>query len=305
MPLLVPMATMDAMSTRIGPRPDLGYSYLHEHLRPLPQTPVVIHLSEAACTPGQVRDQHAHRCHEICYVMRGRGERRGAGGAAEVGPGDVVIVPPGEDHGARADRRDPYHYFALGLDASLLGEDGLDVLDRRLVRNAAGAEGIFRRMLAEFDRCEEGDERARRLTLAMIKALLVELLVFIGRRDRLADAAPGSFSRPPSRPEFQELARWLRTRLAAPPALAEMAARCRLTPAHFTTAFRRDVGVPPMSYLATLRVDAAARRLIDDRRRPVTAVALDLGFASSQHFAQVFRRVAGCTPSAWRERHAA
>lgn len=45
---------------------------------------------------------------------------------------------------------------------------------------------------------------------------------------------------------------------------------------------------------------AAAERLLLESEEPVTAVALTVGFKASQHFATVFKRHAGCTPSEYR-----
>ena len=45
---------------------------------------------------------------------------------------------------------------------------------------------------------------------------------------------------------------------------------------------------------------AAAKRLLATTPRPVTRVALDCGFASSQYFATAFRAAVGLTPAAYR-----
>ena len=74
-----------------------------------------------------------------------------------------------------------------------------------------------------------------------------------------------------------------------------------LTPSHFTVAFKREVGVTPLEYLTTLRIDEAARRLRSGNEA-VTGIAMDLGFSSSQYFSLVFKQRKGCTPSEWRGR---
>jgi AraC family transcriptional regulator len=43
-----------------------------------------------------------------------------------------------------------------------------------------------------------------------------------------------------------------------------------------------------------------ARRRLRETKQSVVAVALDLGFSSPSHFAQVFRRETGLTPSDYR-----
>jgi len=51
-------------------------------------------------------------------------------------------------------------------------------------------------------------------------------------------------------------------------------------------------------HLLHLRIEEA-KRLLAHGRSSVTTVAFELGFASSQHFATVFRRMVGCTPSSF------
>ena len=49
----------------------------------------------------------------------------------------------------------------------------------------------------------------------------------------------------------------------------------------------------------TSRVNEARRRL-RETNESIVAIALDLGFSSQSHFAQVFRREAGMSPSDYR-----
>ena len=52
--------------------------------------------------PGQARARHRHTTFEECiYVLSGRGMTTSAEGDIEVGPGDTILVPPGELHATR------------------------------------------------------------------------------------------------------------------------------------------------------------------------------------------------------------
>jgi AraC-like DNA-binding protein len=46
-----------------------------------------------------------------------------------------------------------------------------------------------------------------------------------------------------------------------------------------------------------------AERLLAETDQKITAIAVELGYESPQHFARVFRAHAGVTPLAWRRRH--
>lgn len=87
--------------------------------------------------------------------------------------------------------------------------------------------------------------------------------------------------------------------LARAPSLRQLADEMGLSPSHFCTAFRQSTGLPPHKYLLRSRV-ARAKRLMIDRTRSLTEVALNSGFASSSQFAITFRRSEGMTPTAYR-----
>jgi AraC-like DNA-binding protein len=63
----------------------------------------------------------------------------------------------------------------------------------------------------------------------------------------------------------------------------------------------QDAGTTFEKELQRARIAEAERRLLESDD-PLTAVALDLGFASPQHFSRQFREVTGESPSDWRSR---
>ena len=51
---------------------------------------------------GPDRGPHRHEgCEEVIAILDGTGEFVTAGGTTPVGPGDVIVVPPGEPHRTR------------------------------------------------------------------------------------------------------------------------------------------------------------------------------------------------------------
>jgi AraC family L-rhamnose operon regulatory protein RhaS len=78
--------------------------------------------------------------------------------------------------------------------------------------------------------------------------------------------------------------------------LENMAAECKLSRTQFSQHCLSLTNSTPMRYLQTLRLDAAHRILIDRPSIPVTQVAFECGFSSSQYFATCFRRRYGVAP---------
>ena len=94
----------------------------------------------------------------------------------------------------------------------------------------------------------------------------------------------------------------LREALVAP----DPDAVCRALGASQRTLQRRlrAAGTSFSEELVAVRLEAAERRLRESDD-PLTVVALEVGFATPQHFATRFRRKHGESPSAWRARHRA
>lgn len=83
--------------------------------------------------------------------------------------------------------------------------------------------------------------------------------------------------------------------------LPGIARRVHSSPFHLARIFRRMTGLSLHRYLTRLRLRAAIERLAEGES-DLTALALDLGFASHSHFSDVFRREFRLTPRAFRHR---
>ena len=92
----------------------------------------------------------------------------------------------------------------------------------------------------------------------------------------------------------------LENRCDEPWTLDGMAAQVGLKRTQFSTLFLHQTGDTPILHLNRLRVEKA-RHLLTSTRRPITEIAFECGFASSQYFADVFHSFTGKTASAYRK----
>jgi len=94
--------------------------------------------------------------------------------------------------------------------------------------------------------------------------------------------------------EFKLVTEYMTAKLGDDVSLSELSNLVSRSPFHFSRAFKISAGVPPHRYLTLLRVHRA-KELLRLRTMTVAQVAYACGFASSQHFATVFRRAVGIT----------
>jgi transcriptional regulator GlxA family with amidase domain len=69
-------------------------------------------------------------------------------------------------------------------------------------------------------------------------------------------------------------------------------------------AFKASVGLPPLQYVLSRRLELACS-LLRTSREPLSQIALTAGFRDQSHLCRVFRRVLDVTPAAWRRANAA
>ncbi|HEV2269178.1 MAG TPA: helix-turn-helix domain-containing protein [Steroidobacteraceae bacterium] len=81
---------------------------------------------------------------------------------------------------------------------------------------------------------------------------------------------------------------------------SEVALACEMSPSRFCREFKAAFGVTYVEYLARHRVQEA-KRLLGNLSMSVTDVAAAVGFSDPSYFTRVFRRVAGASPTEYRE----
>lgn len=238
--------------------------------------------------PRSALPRHDHDQPTICYVMRGGFTEYSGGEAAACGPATLKVMPAGEPHWNRFGDRATQ---GLRIDVDVARFADLPViartLDERHHRSGGAAGELARRLVAALTRADEpGTVAAEGLALELVAALAP------------AKDAGGS-SAPP---------RWLRTaeemiregyrdRLT----VAELARSVDVHPATLSRRYRKQFGCTIGDRIRSLRVDHAARELLETSE-PLSEIALRAGFYDQSHFTNLFRRSLGVTPAAYRTR---
>jgi AraC family transcriptional regulator len=244
-------------------------------------------LAETDYRPGVVVPEHAHDTPLIFGVTGGSMTEERGRRSARCEEGTLVYQPPGEPHA---------HRFHEGGGRCFIVELGSSWMDRMealgLLKPAAPLD--LRRSRANWVLGQIRDEfrspdPAAGLAIEGLSLTLLGELQRAGSRTR-EGARPGWLIR------AMEL---LHASLDREVSMAEIARQVGVHPVHLSRTFPRFHGCTMGEYLRRLRVERARDQLLATDR-PLSAIALDAGFADQAHFTRVFRAHTGLTPSAFR-----
>jgi AraC family transcriptional regulator, regulatory protein of adaptative response / methylphosphotriester-DNA alkyltransferase methyltransferase len=92
----------------------------------------------------------------------------------------------------------------------------------------------------------------------------------------------------------------IRAQYAERVTLASLADQQHVSQFHLQRTFKRYTGLSPGEYLLRIRMDAAMA-FLRGSSLPVAEIGAQVGIPNAAHFATVFHKAAGCTPSRYRQ----
>jgi AraC-like DNA-binding protein/mannose-6-phosphate isomerase-like protein (cupin superfamily) len=283
-----------------------------------PYYPVPRGLEMRAQPAIQRLQPHEHAFCEVTFVHGGRARHVTPDRTLEAARNTVIFVPLGKVHAY--EDFDRWHVTNVSYLAEWLLDDLKAVRREDQILPVFFAPDLFARVSpgpvlhftltdAEMARCiPELESLAEELrnpapSHLYLKSCLQKALVTLARA-----LVRSGFGQPrlAFRPEIWSAIDDVETAvLQGEPFRVETAAeRAGLSLSHFSRLFKDQTGRTLQGYYQDRRMQHA-RKLLLAPNRSITDVALQLGFASSSHFANAFRRYMGYPPRAYRRRYGA
>jgi len=197
---------------------------------------------------------------------------------------ELVLVPAGHDYvdlrAARGLARIVCFYFdppALPLDAAAAASPRLFVEDAELLRTALKLTEVVDMQGRDRHYCE-----------ALGIVLAHDLVRFAPHARRSTKKFRGGLAGWQQQAVATHIAQHLPERIA----LTSLAALVRLSPYHFSRAFKQSFGMPPHRYHTHRRIESA-KALLANPERSATEIGAIVGFSSASSFTMTFRKVTG------------
>lgn len=265
--------------------------------QPDPAVPELTHAGEEWAPDDYKILQHKHPVWEFYLQLEGETIWRSRGRFYEVQSGTLLAVPPQIPHSLTDRVKTAHHYLFAGLDiaaivARLPELSGAFPEGKILLQPETGSLAqIFRQLIGEV--AVSRDYRTSGLRTA-VKSLTVELArVLTGRPvQSLITMHPG-IQRARDLLDQQPTQNW---------SAATLAQKSGLSISRLNERFRAELSTSPRQYLLDKRLELAAQSLLQNDL-PITDLAFEMGFSSSQHFALAFRKKYGISARAYRQKH--
>jgi AraC family L-rhamnose operon regulatory protein RhaS len=260
-------------------------------------------------------DWHRNEGIELTYCESGRLSFSVHAQSWELGDGDLAVTRPWQLHrlGDPCVTAGRLHWIILDVGVRrpnqswswprwlVLQPEDLDELARRIRQNE---QCVWRadHLRQHFVRIAQATQEATPHALSRIAVAVNDLLLLVLDMVRTS-AEPASSAPSDSRRTVDLFLHDLATNSNAFSrewSVEEMARSCGLAKTQFLKYCRQITNMSPAQYLKQCRLEAAAQRIRERSATPLTQIALQCGFTSSQYFATVFQQRFGCTPSAYR-----
>ena len=265
------------------------------------EVPLVGRYAYTHAHPSLKRHIHPN-VFEVCVLQRGTqtfvlGEKRFA-----LAADDMFITRPGDIHGTDTEplNRGCLYWIQflspsdnrpfLGLPprtANILIEPLRNLSDPQF-HSCGILFKTFERILTQ-----PAPTTPKELAKASIQNLLLRLLMDIV-------SLTGREAQPACSPGVRHAANYMAEHCEEPVTIAHLAASAGASESYLKSHFKLEIGMTPMEYLMWVRIEKA-KRLLKESEIPITDLAFQFGFSTSQHFATVFKRLTGTTPRGYRQ----
>ncbi len=251
---------------------------------------------------------HSHNFFELLFVIEGAITYEFTDHSPlHITGGSFLIIPPGIRHRGQGNIRTPVKLFGVTCKSETSQTETLtpltaqDITDTRqlFLDNSLSVRECGRELRTSVTRLSQLVKRHSgrdlpALVQARLRAASCTLLI---------EAAIQLHSRPEtdSNAIVTAATAYLEQHCADQLQISDLVHHLGYSRARIFEMFKAGTGMTPNDYLLRCRI-RKARELLTDTDQPITEIALDAGFTSSQYFSQVFKKYTGMTPSRYRSK---
>ncbi len=258
--------------------------------------------------PGLLYMPHWHEQVELVYVLEGGLLADVDAKRIHVRAGDILLCNSGELHGC-SEVETPLRLYCIIIDLNILGGRGLDKAEIQYIRPILDGGILFTNLFRDEAMaaciqsiCDEMQARALGYELAC-KARIYELFTLLLRGQVARLITHGEhLARVRNNNRISEVLALIDARYDEELSIDELAAKVYISKYYLCRLFKRYLGQTITEYVHTVRV-SKAMVMLTESDEPITGIALKTGYADTNYFSRVFKRVTGISPTRLRKYH--
>lgn len=247
--------------------------------------------------------EHVHSYCEIFYLKTGNCIYSLDNNNYHLSAGDIFIVTPGDSHCTKYEGSVPCERIVVYCKLDAIPETFFHLhedIRQSLLRSGKVVLVKKGRLQLEAVLCRMMEENniPDNYSYELLRYLTMELLLCIRRSgvfvyEQLKQPAGIST-------DIEEALRYIAQNYSLPITLEEVASQINLSPTYLSKKFKKITGVTFKEYVNYIRIKQACQALLttDDS---ITKISVSCGFNSSNYFKDIFRKINGISPKAFRK----
>lgn len=212
--------------------------------------------------------------------------------------GDVAVIPAHVYHKSSWDSE--AEFLVLSLEKEFFARvayDSVDLQQQEILPQFAAQDSLIQQIGLTLKSELASGEMGSRI---YIESLATTLCIHILKHYSASSGTIATYSEGLSRLQLRQAVEYINQNLEKDLTLAEIAAVVGMSMYHFSRLFKQSTGFSPHQYVLNSRIDKA-KRLLAITEEAIDQICQQVGFQTQSHFTNVFRKLIGTTPKAYRK----
>ncbi|MEC4817651.1 MAG: AraC family transcriptional regulator [Scytonema sp. PMC 1069.18] len=211
--------------------------------------------------------------------------------------GDVAVVPADSYHKSSWDAEAEFLILSIEkLMFARAAHDSVDLQRVEIIPQFTAPDPLIQQIGLALKSELESDNMGSRIYIeALATTLCIHILKHYSVSKKIATPSEGL-----SRLKLRQAIEYINQNLEKDLTLAEIAATVEMSMYHFSRQFKQSTGFSPHQYVMNSRIEKA-KRLLTKTEEAIDKICQEVGFQSQSHFTNVFRKLIGTTPKAYRK----
>ena len=275
-------------------QPELSFPLVPLHMGDdqNPLTARLLYLSTSKYEKDWSCALHSHTFSELFYITGGKGYFIVSGRKCPVETGSLIIINPQIEHGEFSSETHPLQYTVLGIEGLQFTPTTVQKDDSSVIQITQSNKTIS----ACINALKEELEHPQQSQEAICQNLLNIILLLIQRQKdiHISITAFNNVSM-----ECMAIKDYIDRHFKDPLTLDQLAQQAHQNKYYVAHTFKEAFGISPIKYLMERRVEES-KYLLDETDSSIGQIASIVGFSSSSHYSQAFRRSVSMSPNEYR-----